>query len=165
MIEIYKTSPNDYYIYVPNITFPSFVDNHILPFSVGTRLKFHGCDRFADVEFLRTEAGFPYKQIIFQYFNWGAVVTPDALCAFILRGFKNFPSLKMKYNTTMVSVWARGQFFWNHPEIVPGGWKLEAYLQLKPLRHTQSRGKRIVTSLNELWGQKQPSGWRRICVL
>ncbi|GFW26010.1 hypothetical protein TNCV_3316821 [Trichonephila clavipes] len=147
MIQIYKTSPNDYYIYVPNITFPSFVDNHILPCPVGTRLKFHGSDRFADVEFLRTEAGFLYKQNIFLYFNRGAVVIPDALRAFILRGFKNFPSLKMKYNT-MDSVWARGQFFWNHPGIVPGGWKSKAYLQLKPLRHTQSRGKRIGTSLN-----------------
>ncbi|GFY06423.1 hypothetical protein TNCV_3652101 [Trichonephila clavipes] len=133
MIEIYKTSPNDYYIYVPNITFPSFVDNHILPCPVKTRLKFHGSDRFADVEFLRTEAGFLYKQNIFPYFNRNEVVTPDALRAFILRGLKNFPSLKMKYITTMVSVWARGQFFWNHPGIVPGGWKLEAYLQLKTL--------------------------------
>ncbi|GFX70755.1 hypothetical protein TNCV_1337171 [Trichonephila clavipes] len=67
------------------------LDNHILPCPVGTRLKFHGSDRFADVEFLRTEAGFLYKQNIFPYFNRGAVVTPDAL-----RGFKNFPSLKMK---------------------------------------------------------------------
>ncbi|GFS47556.1 hypothetical protein TNCV_4219981 [Trichonephila clavipes] len=73
-------------------------------------------------------------------------VTPDALRAFILRG--HFPSLKMKYKTTMVSVWARGQWFWNQPGIVPGGWKLEVYLQ--PLRH--ARSKRIVTSLNELWG-------------
>ncbi|GFT36441.1 hypothetical protein TNCV_2990761 [Trichonephila clavipes] len=162
MIEIYKTSPNDY-IYVPNITFPSFVDNHILPCPVGTRLKLHGS--FADVEFLflRTEAGFLYKQNIFPYFNRNEVVTPDALRAFILRGFKNFPSLKMKYNTTMVSVSARGQFFWNHPGIVPGGLKLEAYLQLQPLR--PARGKRIVVSFNELWGPKQPSGWRRTCVL
>ncbi|GFX60688.1 hypothetical protein TNCV_4917381 [Trichonephila clavipes] len=142
MIEVYKTSPNDYYLYVPNITFPSFVDNHILPCPVGTRLKFHGS--FADVEFLRTEAGFLYKQNISPYFNRGEVVTPDALRAFILRGFKHFSNLKMKYNTTMVSIWARGQWFWNHPGIIPGGWKLEAYLQLKPLRH--ARGKRIVTS-------------------
>ncbi|GFT23944.1 hypothetical protein TNCV_3207901 [Trichonephila clavipes] len=160
MIEIYKSSQNAYYIYVPNITFPSFVDNHILPCPMGTRLKLHGSDRFANVEFLRTEAGFLYKQNMFPYFNRGEVVTPDALRAFILRGFKHFPSLKMKYNTTMVSVWARGQWFWNPPGIVPGGWKLEAYLQ--PLRH--ARGKRIVTSLNELRGPKQPSGWRR-CVL
>ncbi|GFX71796.1 hypothetical protein TNCV_2010331 [Trichonephila clavipes] len=89
------------------------------------------------------------------------MVTPDALRAFILHGFKQFPSLKMKYNTTMVSIGARGQWFWTHPGIVPGGWKLEAYLQLKPLRH--ARGKRIVTSLNELWGPKQRRGWRRIC--
>ncbi|GFU02099.1 uncharacterized protein TNCV_533181 [Trichonephila clavipes] len=169
MVEIYKSSQNDYYIYVPNITYPSFVDNHILPCPVGTRLKLHGyaSDRFANVEFLRTKAGFLYKQNIFPYFNRGEVVTPDALFAFILRGFKHFPSLKMKYNTTMVSIWARGQWFWTHPGIVPGGWKLEAYLQLKPLRHAPSRGKRIVTSLNELWGEvpKQPSGWRRICAL
>ncbi|GFX43035.1 hypothetical protein TNCV_2710801 [Trichonephila clavipes] len=71
----------------------------------------------------------------------------------------------MKHNTTMVSIWARGEFFWNYPGIVPGGWKLEAYLQLKPLRLAASRGKRTVTSLNELWGPKQPSGWRRRCVL
>ncbi|GFS80753.1 hypothetical protein TNCV_86691 [Trichonephila clavipes] len=62
MIEIYKSSQNDYYIYVPNITYSSFVDNHILPCPVGTRLKLHtyASDRFADVEFLRTEAGFLY---------------------------------------------------------------------------------------------------------
>ncbi|GFW46575.1 hypothetical protein TNCV_1936451 [Trichonephila clavipes] len=149
---------------IPNDTLPRIrKDNHILPCPVGTRLKFHGSDRFADVEFLRTKAGFLYKQNIFPYFNRNEVVTPDALRAFILRGFKNFPSLKMKYNTTMVSVWARGQFFWNHPGIVPRGCELEAYLQLKPLRH--ARGKGIVTSLNELWGPKQPSGWRRRCVL
>ncbi|GFS58302.1 uncharacterized protein TNCV_2474821 [Trichonephila clavipes] len=169
MIEIYKSRQNYYYIYVPNINFPSFADNHILPCPVGTRLKFHGyaSDRFADVEFLRTEAAFLYIQNIFPYFNRGEVVTPDALRAFILRGFKNFPSLKMKYNTTMVSIRAGGQFFRNHPRIVPGDWKLDAYLQLKPLQHAPSRGKRIVTSLNELWGEmpKQPSGWRRICVL
>ncbi|GFW11221.1 uncharacterized protein TNCV_5132321 [Trichonephila clavipes] len=128
MIEIYKSSPNYYYIYVPNITFPSFVDNHILPCPVGTRLKFHGyaSDRFADVEFLWIEAGFLYTQNIFPYFNRDEMVTPDALRAFILRGFKSFPSLKMKYNTTMVSIWARGQFSWNHPGIVPEGWKLDA---------------------------------------
>ncbi|GFU74715.1 uncharacterized protein TNCV_2431051 [Trichonephila clavipes] len=154
MIEIYKSSPNAYYIYVPNITFPSFVDNHILPCPVGTRLNLHGyaSDRFANVQFLRTEAGFLYKQNRFPYFNRGEMVTPDALRAFILHGFKHFPSLKMKYNTTMVSIWARGQWFWTLPGIVPGGWTLEAYLQLKPLRH--ARGKRIVTSLNELWGKR-----------
>ncbi|GFW46587.1 hypothetical protein TNCV_1936571 [Trichonephila clavipes] len=57
-IKIYKSSQNDYYINVPNITFPSFVDNHILPYPVRTRLKFHGS--FANEEFLRNEAGFLY---------------------------------------------------------------------------------------------------------
>ncbi|GFW94129.1 hypothetical protein TNCV_1978691 [Trichonephila clavipes] len=136
MIEIYKTSPNDYYIYVPNITFPSFVDNHILPCPVGIRLKLHGSDRFADVEFLRTEAGFLNKQNIFPYFNRGAVVTPNAVRAFILRGFKYFPSLKMK-GLEIGGVFAT---------------EIDA---------THS-GKRIVTSLNELWGPKQPSGWNWI---
>ncbi|GFU74773.1 hypothetical protein TNCV_2431631 [Trichonephila clavipes] len=126
----------------------------ILPCPVGTRLKLHGyaSDRFADVEFLRTEAGFLYIQNMHSYFNRDEVVTPNALRAFILRRFKSFPSLKMKYNTTMVSIWARCQFFFNHPGIVPEGWKLDAYLQLKPLRHVRYRGKGIVTSLNELLG-------------
>ncbi|GFT38382.1 uncharacterized protein TNCV_3064361 [Trichonephila clavipes] len=113
MIEIYKSSQNYYYIYVPNIIFPTFVDNHILPCPVGTRLKFHGYafDGFANVEFLWTEAGFLYIQNIrrFPYFNRDEVVTPDALRAFIQRELKSFPSLKMKYNTTTVSIWARCQ--------------------------------------------------------
>ncbi|PRD26071.1 UNVERIFIED_CONTAM: hypothetical protein NCL1_39097 [Trichonephila clavipes] len=53
-----------FYICVPNITFPTFVDNLILPCPLGTRLKFHGyaSDGFANVEFQRTEAGFLYIQ-------------------------------------------------------------------------------------------------------
>ncbi|GFU24925.1 uncharacterized protein TNCV_339831 [Trichonephila clavipes] len=96
-IEIYKSSQNYNYIYVPNRTFSTFVDNHILPCSVGTRLKFHGyaSDSFVNVEFQRTEAGFLYMQNIRRfpspYFNRDGVVTPDALRALILRGFKFFP--------------------------------------------------------------------------
>ncbi|GFY42079.1 uncharacterized protein TNIN_188241 [Trichonephila inaurata madagascariensis] len=176
MIEIYKSSQKYYYIYAPKITFPTFVDNHILPCPVGTRLKFHAyaSDRFANVEFQRTEARLIYIQnirfrlFVSPYFNQDRTVTPDALHALILRGFKSFPSLIMKYNTTTVSIWARCQIFWNPPGIVPEDCKLDAYLQLKPLRHVRSRGKRIVTSLNELWGDAkseiQPSGWRRICI-
>ncbi|GFY61711.1 uncharacterized protein TNIN_226171 [Trichonephila inaurata madagascariensis] len=161
MIEIYKSSQKYYYIYVPNVTFPTFVDNHILPCPVGTRLKFHGytSEGFANVEFLRTEAGFLYipnmrfRPFISPYFNQDGMVTPDALRALILRGFKSFPSLIMKYNTTTISIWARCQIFWNPPGIVPEDWKLDAYLQLKPLRHVRSRGKRIVTSLNGIVGR------------
>ncbi|GFX42420.1 uncharacterized protein TNCV_1519841 [Trichonephila clavipes] len=133
-----------YYIYVPNITFPTFVDNHILPCPVGTRLKFHGyaSDGFANVEFQRTEAGFLYIQNIRRftspYFKRDGVVTPDALRTLILRGFKSFPSLIMKYNTITVSIWARCQIFWNPPGIVPEDWKLDEYLQLKSLRHARS---------------------------
>ncbi|GFS67151.1 hypothetical protein TNCV_1788241 [Trichonephila clavipes] len=50
-----------------------------------------------EADSLQTKQGFPY-------FNRGKVVTPDALRAFILRGFKHFPSLKMKYNATKVSI-------------------------------------------------------------
>ncbi|GFW24893.1 hypothetical protein TNCV_3846271 [Trichonephila clavipes] len=87
--------------------------------------------------------------------DWDGVVTPDALSAFILRGFKSFPSLIMKFNTTTVSILALCQILWNPLGIVPEDWKLDAYLQLKPLRHARSWGKRIVTSLNELWGVVQ----------
>ncbi|GFW46586.1 hypothetical protein TNCV_1936561 [Trichonephila clavipes] len=56
----------------------------------------------------------------------------------------------MKYNTTMVSNWARCQLFWSSPEIVKEDWKLDAYLQLKFLQH--ARVKEILTSLNALCG-------------
>ncbi|GFS73062.1 hypothetical protein TNCV_3606521 [Trichonephila clavipes] len=75
------------------------------------------------------------KQNRFPYFNQG-----DPRCSTRLRG--HFPSLKMKYNTTMV--WARG--FGINQELSQG----VGGVYLQPLRHT--RGKRIVISLNELWG-------------
>ncbi|GFY11863.1 hypothetical protein TNCV_4973631 [Trichonephila clavipes] len=65
MIEIYK-SHGWYFLIVPNVAFPTFVENYVLPCRVGTHLKFHGFPLafFTDapcvlnVQFERTEAGF-----------------------------------------------------------------------------------------------------------
>ncbi|GFX74864.1 hypothetical protein TNCV_3655021 [Trichonephila clavipes] len=63
---------------------------------MGTRLKLHGSDRFANVEFLygpRLD-----KQNIFPYFNGVQWCEATRLRP---AWIQNFPSLKMKYNTTM----------------------------------------------------------------
>ncbi|GFS52496.1 hypothetical protein TNIN_350011 [Trichonephila inaurata madagascariensis] len=38
-IEIYKSSPNDYYIYVPRVTFPTFVDNFTMSSGNSTEIS------------------------------------------------------------------------------------------------------------------------------
>ncbi|GFY11864.1 hypothetical protein TNCV_4973641 [Trichonephila clavipes] len=62
----------------------------------------------------------------------------------------HYPELTMKYYDTIICVWP--QTFWTMKQ--RNHWKLDSYLQMKPLRYSPCQDKKIFTSLNELLGEK-----------
>ncbi|GFX37475.1 hypothetical protein TNCV_1906251 [Trichonephila clavipes] len=108
MIEIYK-SHGGYFIIVPKVAFPAFVENYVLPCRVGTHLEFHGFPLafFTDapgvlnVQFQRTEAGFVYKQnhpLITSHLTEDGIVPIEDMRDYILHEFiSHYPELTMKY--------------------------------------------------------------------
>ncbi|GFU74673.1 hypothetical protein TNCV_2648421 [Trichonephila clavipes] len=60
----------------------------------------------------------------------------------------HYPELTLKYYDTILYVWPYTQTFWTMKRRNPNHWKLDSYLQMKPLRH--SPDKKIFTSLNDL---------------
>ncbi|GFT38383.1 hypothetical protein TNCV_3064371 [Trichonephila clavipes] len=166
MIEIYK-SHGWYFIIVPKVAFPTFVENYVLTCRVGTHLKFHGFPLafFTDalgvlnVQFERTEAGFFYKQshpLITPHVTEDGIVPFEAMRDYILPEIiSHYPKLTMKYYDTILCVWPYTQTFWTMKRRNPNHWKLDSYLQMKPLRHSPCQDKKIFTSLNELLGEEE----------
>ncbi|GFU00052.1 hypothetical protein TNCV_2345961 [Trichonephila clavipes] len=162
MIEIYK-SHGRYFIVVPKVTFPTFVENYILPCLVGTLLEFHGFPLafFTDapgvpnVQFERTEAGFFYKQnhlLITTHVTEDGIVSFEAMRDSMLPEIiSHDPELTLKYHDTILYVWPCTQTFWTMKRRNPNHWKLDSYLQMKPFRH--SPDKKVFTSLNDLLGE------------
>ncbi|GFW02693.1 hypothetical protein TNCV_2457071 [Trichonephila clavipes] len=165
MIEIYK-SHGRYYIIVPKVTFPTFVEHYVLPCRVGTLLEFHGfpIDFFTDapgvltVQFERTVAGFVYQQnhpfITPHVTEEGIVpfeVMRDSLLPEII---SHYPELTLRYYDTLLCVWPYTQTFWTMKRRHPNHWKLDSYLQMKPLRHSPCQDKKVFTSLNDLLGEE-----------
>ncbi|GFW95403.1 hypothetical protein TNCV_2971251 [Trichonephila clavipes] len=103
MIEIYK-SHGRYYIIVPKVAFPTFVEKYVLP-----------CR--AHLEF----QGFP------------------------LAFFTDAPGV---LNVQFERAEPYTQTFWTMKRRHPNHWKLDSYLQMKPLRH--SPNKKVFTNLNDL---------------
>ncbi|GFW38952.1 hypothetical protein TNCV_1829461 [Trichonephila clavipes] len=157
MIEIYK-SHGRYYIIVPKVAFPTFVENYVLP--CRAYLEFHGFPLafFTDaagvlnVQFERTEVGFFYKQnhpLITPHVTEDGIVPFEAMRDSILPEIiSHYPELTLTYYDTILYVWPYTQTFWTMKRRNPNHWKLDAYLQMKPLRH--SPDKKVFTSLNDL---------------
>ncbi|GFY32662.1 hypothetical protein TNCV_674171 [Trichonephila clavipes] len=135
MLEIYK-SHGWYFIIVPKVAFPTFVENYVLPCRVETHLEFHGfplafftdVPEVLNVQFERTEAGFFYKQN-------HSLITPHITENGIVP-FEAMPSNLLNHET-------------KKPLEIG-----DSYLQMKPLRHSPCQDKKIFTSLNELLGEE-----------
>ncbi|GFT76338.1 hypothetical protein TNCV_564891 [Trichonephila clavipes] len=157
MIEIYK-SHGRYYIIVPKVAFPTFVENYVLP--CRAHLEFHGFPLafFTDapgvinVQFKRTGVGFFYKQnhpFITPHVTEDGIVPFEAMRDSILPEIiSHYPKLTLTYYDTLLYVWPYTQTFWTMKRRHPNHWKLDAYLQMKPLRY--SPDKKVFTSLNDL---------------
>ncbi|GFY68929.1 hypothetical protein TNIN_497421 [Trichonephila inaurata madagascariensis] len=60
----------------------------------------------------------------------------------------HYPELTLKCHDTTICVWTRT--FRTLKQRNPHHWKLDSYLEMKPLRHTECQDKKVFTSLNEL---------------
>ncbi|GFU74692.1 hypothetical protein TNCV_2430821 [Trichonephila clavipes] len=147
MIEIYK-SHGRYYIIVPKVAFPTFVEIYVLPCRVDSLLEFNGLTLafFTDapgllnVQFERIEAGFFYKQnhpIITPHVTEEGIVPFEAMRDSILPEIiSHYPELTLTYYDTLLYVWPYTQTFWTMKRRHPNHWKLDFYLQMKPLRYS-----------------------------
>ncbi|GFS98128.1 hypothetical protein TNCV_3850001 [Trichonephila clavipes] len=139
MIEIYKSNGR-YFLIVPKVAFPIFLENYVLPCRVGTHLKFHGFPLafFTDapgvlnVQFERTEAGFFYKHSfpsIPPHIQEDGIVPFEAMRDYIQpEVLSHCPELTMKYHDTNLCVWPYTQNFWTMKRGNPNNWKLDSYL-------------------------------------
>ncbi|GFY56115.1 hypothetical protein TNIN_277661 [Trichonephila inaurata madagascariensis] len=66
----------------------------------------------------------------------------------------HYPELTLTYHDTTVCDWSYTQTFWTMKRRHPHHWKLDSYLQMKPLRHYSRLDKKIFISLNELLGEE-----------
>ncbi|GFS87859.1 hypothetical protein TNCV_4081031 [Trichonephila clavipes] len=64
----------------------------------------------------------------------------------------HYPELTLTYYDTILCVWPYTQTFWAMKRRHPNHWKLNSYLQMKPLRH--SPDKKVFTKLNDLLGEE-----------
>ncbi|GFW11222.1 hypothetical protein TNCV_5132331 [Trichonephila clavipes] len=65
----------------------------------------------------------------------------------------HYPESTMKYYDTILCLVLHSNIL-NHETRNSNHWKLDSYLQIKPLRHSPSQDKKIFTSLNELLGEE-----------
>ncbi|GFW78500.1 hypothetical protein TNCV_5110411 [Trichonephila clavipes] len=104
-----------------------------------------------NVQFERTEAGFFYKQnhpLITPHVTEDGVVFFEAMRDYILPEIiSHYPEFTMKYYDTILYVWLYTETFWTMKRRNPKHWKLDSYLQIKPLRHSPCQDKKVLTSL------------------
>ncbi|GFT38494.1 hypothetical protein TNCV_4883321, partial [Trichonephila clavipes] len=104
------------------------------------------------VQFERTEVGFVYKQnhpLITPHVTEDGIVPFEAMCDYILPEIiSHYPELTLTCYDTILCVWPYTQTFWTMKRKILNHWKLDSYLQIKPLRH--SPDKKVITSLNDL---------------
>ncbi|GFX86635.1 hypothetical protein TNCV_1994971 [Trichonephila clavipes] len=105
-----------------------------------------------NVQFERTEVGLFYKQnhpFITPHVTEDGIVPFEAMRDSILpKIISHYPKLTLAYYDTLLYVGPYTQTFWTMKRKHPNHWKLDSYLQMKPLRH--SPDKKVFTSLNDL---------------
>ncbi|GFV24433.1 hypothetical protein TNCV_5024581 [Trichonephila clavipes] len=129
--------------------FPPLWENYVLPCRVETHLEFHGfplafftdAPGILNVQFERTEVGFFYKQnhsLITPHVTKDGIVPFEAMRDYILPEINShYHELTMKYYDTILYVWSYIQTFWTMKQ--RSHWKLDSYLQMKPLRHSPDK--------------------------
>ncbi|GFV04941.1 hypothetical protein TNCV_4476591 [Trichonephila clavipes] len=68
------------------------------------------------------------------------IVAFEAMLDYILPEIiSHYPELTLKYYDTLLCVWPYTQTFWTMKRRNPNHWKLDSYLQMKPLRHSPDK--------------------------